>query len=253
MRRTRAAVAVGAALLLAGCGSGGAATPEAGSSATPQAAETSTPVKAEMAAVPDVVGMTIEEATAALAEAGFRTTVSGDGQEVTSQVPAAGKAYKVGESVMVAAHVPEPDGTRANPFEANAMLTATLTAGGEVSIGLGVANWDATEAVMAENQFNDEAPDGSTWVLLPVTIVNVSAPDAINPSRSFFVSYVAPDGRSFDEASAVIPGDLIDVGDLYEGGVAEGNMGFTIPTDALGGLWAVKYGYGGDPVFVIAN
>lgn len=145
-------------------------------------------------------------------------------------------------------------GTRKNPFPAGSELVGSGAGGDEASIVIGAANWDAGAIIVEENQFNDPPPDGATYVMVPVTIKNVGSEDAVVPWIAFTVKYVAADGRSFDEASVVIPGELMDVGDLYEGGVGEGNMAFAIPTDAQGegGQWAVEYGWS-DPVFIEVN
>ncbi|MGV3564211.1 MAG: PASTA domain-containing protein [Nocardioides sp.] len=216
----------------------------------PVPAVASTP---ESVVVPDVVGMSSEEAEAALEAAGLEAKATGAGAEVVGQSPVAGRSANEGTSVVLTLGDPEPEGTRADPFPAGTTLSGSSGGVEEVTLVLGPANWAADAEVMARNRFNDAAPAGSTWVLLPVTITNTGSADAIVPWLAFDVAYVAPDGRSFDEASAVIPGELSDLGDLYEGGVGSGNLGFTIPTDAHGGVWAVKYGYGSDPVFVVAS
>ncbi|MDN4480508.1 DUF4190 domain-containing protein [Demequina muriae] len=142
-----------------------------------------------------------------------------------------------------------PEGTRDNPFPAGSVLTND-----EVEVTLGTANWAADETVASENQFNDPAADGSTFVILPVTITNVASSEPVTPWLELTVFYVAPDGRSFQEASAVIPEDVMDIDDLYEGGTGSGNLLYEIPSEVQeGGVWGVEMGWFSDTVFVEAT
>lgn len=141
------------------------------------------------------------------------------------------------------------EGTRDNPFPAGSVIGTD-----EIEVSFGDANWDANDIVADENQFNDAAPEGSTYVLLPVTFTNVASTEAVTPWLELSVSFVAADGRSFDEASAVIPESLMDIDDLYEGGTGEGNFVYAIPTDVQeGGVWAVELGWFSDTAFVEAR
>ena len=243
-------------LLLSIAACSGESAPEVVATAPSSSEVATTPApttpEPERRPIPDVVGQSPEAAGQALAADGFAWTTIGSGSLVQSQTPSAGIAAIDGATVTLTLADPTPDGTRARPFVAGSTLTATV-GGGEVTLDIGSANWDAATIVANENMFNDPAPDGSTYVLLPVTITNVSATEAVVPWIAWDISYVAPDGRSFDEASGVIPGDLMDVGDLYEGGVGSGNVLFAIPADALGGLWVVSYGYSSEAVFIQAT
>lgn len=221
------------------------------SDATPNATKTKS-ADAERVVTPDVVGMSVDEARSALEGAGLAVETIGDGDEVTVQVPSAGISVEVGTSVAITLESTEPSGTRDDPYVAGSAITGSTAGADEATIVIGSATWGADAAIAAENQFNEVAPDGSTYVLVPVTIKNIGSVEAIVPWLAFTVAYVAPDGRSFDEASAVIPGELSDLGDLYEGGEASGNLAYLLPIDAQGGVWAVTYGWS-DPVFVAAS
>lgn len=248
-KQAAAAFAAGVlALVVSGCSG---ATVEASGEET-KAAPAATEVAAERAIVPNVVGLSQEAATAKIEDAGFTVDVLGAGSEVASSTPSAGVSIEVGGSIIINMAEPEPDGTRALPYDAGATITATLQGGEEVSLSVGTATWNADAAIMAENRFNDPAPAGSTYVLVPITVTNVSSTDAIVPWLAWDIAYVAPDGRSFDTASAVIPQNIDDVGDLYEGGVGSGNIAFVLPLDVQGGLWAASYGWS-DPVFIAAS
>jgi hypothetical protein len=251
MRRTfTALLAVPALLVLGACGNEiDAAEPEA--AASEQQPTEKEPEK-ERAIIPDVSGMGAEEATAALEDAGFTVQNIGEGTEVIRQQPSAGMSVSVGSNVMITLTTPEPEGTRRDPFPAGTVLAGSQQGLTVAEVTLGAAIWAADDVIRAENQFNDPAPEGSTYVILPVTVTNVGTDDPVTPWLDLDVAYVAPDGRSFEKASVVVPNNLNDVADLYEGGTGTGNIAFTIPVDQQGGVWAVSWGFS-DPVFVSAS
>lgn len=141
------------------------------------------------------------------------------------------------------------EGTRDNPFPAGSVLSND-----EVEVTLGAANWAADGVVADENQFNEPAPEGTTYVIVPVTIANVASVEPVTPWLELQVFYVAPDGRSYEEASVVVPEDVIDIDDLYEGGTGTGNLVYAIPSEAHeAGVWGVELGWFSDTVFVEAD
>jgi hypothetical protein len=139
-------------------------------------------------------------------------------------------------------------GTHANPFP-----KGTPVGTDKMTVALGEVTWNANDIVAAENQFNTAAPAGSTYAIVPVTLTNVSDPEAINAMFAVTIKFVADDGRSFDQAFEVIPSQLSDVGDLYTGGVGTGNIAFLLPNEvSAGGQWAVSETFG-DEVFIAAH
>lgn len=124
-------------------------------------------------------------------------------------------------------------------------------------IGETVSNkdWDVTlgaphEAwaeVSNENQFNDPPKPGMEYWIVPV---NVTYKGDRTGSTAFDISvkFVGSDNRTYDDYCGVIPNPLTDVGELYRGGQAEGNVCVAVPANAQG-LWSVKTGIIGNPVF----
>jgi hypothetical protein len=55
------------------------------------------------------------------------------------------------------------------------------------------------------------------------------------------------DNRTYDDSCGVVPNPLSDVGALYKGGSAQGNICVAVPAGA-DGLWTVSTSFG-DPVF----
>lgn len=138
------------------------------------------------------------------------------------------------------ASAPEVGTSRDNPAQPVTDAIAIETSGGTMSVTLGNVTWDANSAIAEANMFNEEAPEGQVYITVPVT-VQYTGPESITPWIELHISYVAEDGRSYDEASVVLEGDFMDVGDLYDGGTAEGTMAFLIPEEAVGsGTFSVE-------------
>jgi hypothetical protein len=97
------------------------------------------------------------------------------------------------------------------------------------------------------------------WVLLPIAfILGIVGIDSGWKGQGhkhrrghrfdISVKFVGSDNRTYDDRCGVIPAPLDDVGELYKGGVAEGNVCVAIPAGAEG-LWTVSTGFDGKPVF----
>ncbi|MGV8966327.1 MAG: DUF4190 domain-containing protein [Cellulomonas sp.] len=121
----------------------------------------------------------------------------------------------------------------------------------EWETAVGAPNWDAT-AMLAADEYNDVAPAGQIYVVVPVSFRN-KVVEAKSPWLETSVSFVTADGRSFDSTFASIDNEASDLTDLYQGGEATGNLVFLLPADALtGGTWSVSYGWFAPELFVAA-
>jgi hypothetical protein len=124
-------------------------------------------------------------------------------------------------------------------------------------IGAAVSNedWDVTlgaprEAwaeITSENQFNDPPEAGMEFWIVPVT-ATYKGDDTGNTGFEIQVKFVGSDNRTYDDYCGVIPNPLADVGELYPGGEAAGNVCVAVPPGA-DGLWSVSTGFAGKPVF----
>lgn len=65
------------------------------------------------------------------------------------------------------------------------------------------------------------------------------------------MKFVGDDSVTYEDYCGVIPGDLDEVGELYAGGVAEGNVCVAVPAGAPG-LWTATTGWG-EPTFFAAR
>lgn len=130
--------------------------------------------------------------------------------------------------------------SRDNPAQPVTDAVAIETNGGTMSVTLGNVTWDADGDIAEANMFNEEAPEGQVYITVPVT-VKYEGPDSITPWLELQISYIADDGRSYNEASVVVEDDFMDVGDLYDGGTAEGTIAFLVPEEAVGsGTFSVE-------------
>jgi hypothetical protein len=118
-------------------------------------------------------------------------------------------------------------------------------------------DWDLTlsaprEAwadIAAENQFNDPSKPGMEYWIVPIT-ATYTGDDTGHTAFDISVKFVGSDNKTYDDRCGVIPAPLDDVGELYKGGVAKGNVCVAIPAGAEG-LWTVSTGFGCKPVFFV--
>ena len=113
-----------------------------------------------------------------------------------------------------------------------------------VALGQPAESWTL---VAAENQFNEPPQRGMEFWMVPVRATYTGAATG-NPAWEVSVKFVGSDNRTYSDSCGVIPSPLSDVGELYPGGVAEGNVCVAVPAGA-DGLWTVATGFTGEPVF----
>lgn len=138
------------------------------------------------------------------------------------------------------------EGTRENPYP----LGTTLT-GEEWAVTINSITFGATDAVMAENQFNQAPPEGYEYILVNTTAV-YSGPDS-DFGWSISVDYVTPTGETMSttDTMAVGPGEFDGSQELYTGGTVTGNIVLAVPSATAGdGVLAVTVDIFGDPAFV---
>lgn len=136
------------------------------------------------------------------------------------------------------------EGTRANPFTVG---DAVGNDDWKVTLGTPAESW---KAIKAENQFNDPAPKGFEYYMVPVS-ATYTGTETGTAWVDLRVEFVGEDGVTYTDSCGVLPDNLNDVGELYEGGKAKGNVCVTVPEGAKG-LWTLAVGWG-DPVFFTAG
>lgn len=140
--------------------------------------------------------------------------------------------------------VDEPDGSRSKPFP-----IGTQVGNDDWAIVVGEPR-EAWAEILDENEFNEPPPDGMEFYLMPVTATYTGDESGMAWVDLTF-EFVGSDNVTYADYCGVIPNDLSDVGELYEGGVAEGNVCVMVPAGA-DGLWTVATMFG-DPLFLTAQ
>ena len=138
----------------------------------------------------------------------------------------------------------DEEGTRSTPYPVGTPVTD-----GEWDVTLGEPR-EAWSEIQAENQFNEGPAEGTEFYIVPVTATYLGDETGL-PWMDLTVQFVGSDARTYTERCGVIPDDLMDVDELYEGGVAEGNVCVAVPEGA-DGLWTLSTGWGGNTVFFAA-
>jgi RTX calcium-binding nonapeptide repeat (4 copies) len=128
---------------------------------------------------------------------------------------------------------PQPGTTRDNPIPIG--TAATLSDGWRISVV--AVTPDATQAVLAENQFNDPPVSGKQFFLVTVTATYTAAGSssfdgffrlrAVGPSA---VSYA-----TFTDSCGVIPNDISNA-ETFTGGTITGNVCWQVLTSDASGL-----------------
>ena len=161
---------------------------------------------------------------------------SGDGTSAVEEV----------EAPPVTDKSPAAVGTRENP----AAIGSTVK-GNEWTVVINSVTLNATDAVLAANQFND-APDAGTEYILVNYTATYTGSDADGQMPAFVgIEYVTAAGVSVDGLDKIVigPDDMDTMSTLYTGASATGNKAIQVPSPA-DGVIAVRPGMVADKVFV---
>jgi hypothetical protein len=110
---------------------------------------------------------------------------------------------------------------------------------------------EAWAEIAAANQFNDPPLAGMQYWIVPINAVYTGDKTG-NARFEVAVKFVGSDNRTYSDRCGVIPNSLDDIGELYKGGVANGNTCVAVPAGA-NGLWTLSTGFVGKPVFFAAK
>lgn len=161
------------------------------------------------------------------------------GRDADVKAPA-GASASASEPAAASAQV----GTRDNPAPLGSEIVGT-----DFTVKVNSVNLNATDAVLAANQFN-EAPDAGTVYALVNATVTYTGKDS-SYAAEVQISYVGADGKvynSFDK-NVVGPEPSLGADELYTGASATGNLVIQIPASA-DGLLRVQPGLVAKKVFV---
>lgn len=146
---------------------------------------------------------------------------------------------------------PEPEieqGTRANPFP-----LGTPIVGKDWTVTINSVTLDATDAIIAENMFNEAPAEGNVYIMVNVTATYTGS-DPDGDISTSTISYVTADGNtleSYNSGATVVPDALSSLQTIYEGASITGNIAFAVPADtAAQGVLAVTPAFLEDKSFV---
>ncbi|TFB90866.1 DUF4190 domain-containing protein [Cryobacterium algoricola] len=146
-------------------------------------------------------------------------------------------------------------GTRTNPAPIGTTIATTANGEPEYEITLGAPTLNADVIVAAENQFNDAAPAGMQYAMLPITVTYRGTKTG-TPWMDLDVSFVSAAGTTHSEmdSSVVGPAPLSDINELYPAGTATGNVVIAIPTaDAATGTWVISQSFSDEKFYSAAQ
>jgi hypothetical protein len=146
-------------------------------------------------------------------------------------------------------------GTRDNPLPLGTTITIGAPGAPDWEVTVGPSTLDATEIVLAENQFNDPPEAGLQYAMLNLDATYVGETSG-TPWVDISVSYVGADGVTYEsyDTFAVAPDPFTDINELFPGGSGSGNVVVAIPSDsAAQGTWRIGASWLGTDLFFAAE
>ena len=139
------------------------------------------------------------------------------------------------------------EGTRENPYAIGTKIRSD-----EWDMTITGVTLDATDEVLAENEFNEDPESGNQYMVVDVELTyKGDEPGGAMPMST--VEYVSAGGNTFDglDDMVVAPNELDQLENLYNGASTSGSVAIQIPTeDAESGVLAVSPDMLADKVFV---
>lgn len=139
------------------------------------------------------------------------------------------------------------EGTRGNPYALGSTVSSD-----DWDVTINSVTLDATDAVMAENPYNDEPGDGNAYALVNIT-ATYTGDESGMPALGTTIDYVTADGVTVDAWDSIVltPDAFDSTTELYTDASVSGNIAFAVPAaTADQGVLAVQASMFGDAVFV---
>ncbi|SMX89816.1 DUF4190 domain-containing protein [Brevibacterium antiquum] len=147
----------------------------------------------------------------------------------------------------VVAEAGAEEGTRENPYSIGTKISSDAWEMTITNVTL-----DATDQVLAENEFNESPDAGNQYMMIDVEMTYTGdAPDGEMPMATF--EYVSAGGNTFDglDDMVVAPNALDTLENMYNGATTSGSIAIQIPSeDADAGVLAVNPDMFADKVYV---
>ncbi len=203
-----------------------------------------------------VVALVLSVVLAVAYTAGFAAAVDDavGGAAVIEPTPGGADAGDTPEDAPVAETPASDAGTRENPLPLGTEIELTSIGGADYRLTPGASTLNANDVVAAENPFNEAAPAGSQYALLPLSLTYVGS-ETGNPFVDIQVSFVSADGNTYEQYDTAVvgPAPLTGINELFPDASAQGNVVIAIPTaGAEQGVWSISSLFG-DPVYFAAQ
>ena len=146
-------------------------------------------------------------------------------------------------------------GTREAPLPVGQVATLESQGSPTWEVKVTGFNPDGTQAVLAENQFNDPPAPGHQFALVTVEATYVGTEQTDTPLGGMTFSAV-DDGNvsyDFDDTCGVIPTALDNFGDVFQGGVVSGNICWSVESAHIDSLLLIvepAFSFDAEPTFL---
>lgn len=99
-------------------------------------------------------------------------------------------------------------------------------------------NTDATAVIAAENEFNERPPAGEQLVMATIEATYNGPEQQASTYTDLYLNAVGQSNVEIAEYSceSVLPNDLSEAGDVYQGGTVTGNVCWSVPTGDVSSL-----------------
>lgn len=157
--------------------------------------------------------------------AGVAGVVNAIDEEISSSVAPADPAAPSDEASQAAQEEPvaAEAGSRENPVPLGSTIESA-----DWTVVVNSYNADATTAVSGANQFNQPAPDGSTYAIVNYTVTYKGEDSGY--ANFVQVKLVTDSGEVLDDfTNPVVLEDGFSLDELYAGGTATGSAAFAVP------------------------
>lgn len=121
-------------------------------------------------------------------------------------------------------------GTRQNPVP----LGTEVKVGPNWHIKILEINPDAWSIIKQTNQFNDPPEEGHQFVMANIQ-TSYAGEESDTPWVSLSIKYLGSDGNVYDSGCGVLPKQFSDIGEQFPGASAQGNIAWSVPSDAVDG------------------
>lgn len=167
---------------------------------------------------------------------GLTLTACGDEGDTSDDVEEETDSAENGEEEVGEADAAEGGDTDGDAgTRENALSLGETVSGNDWELTVNDVTFNADDQVAAENQFNDPAPEGASYVLIHVEASYTGA-DSEMPMIGTEVAWVTESGETIQafDSMAIAPEEFDSATELYDGGTEAGNIAIAVPDDDEG-------------------